>query len=306
MALNVLTSLHKHNEAFKKKLSKKNKTNSKNTKKIKKNVKNKKKEIVKLRKKIQKEKSVSSDTRLEKATRELYSEYKDLGDLEEKKTKEMEEEEAIYLKDLMNNLKSVFIDEQKLLKSSEQVSAIIKVIDNAVNLTSKDDEAPEIMSEKSEKQQRNDETKAEPEPEPEPDVIERPQSPQSMGSRAGSFLSLSSFASYSFREENFSKDSRRDSQPLFSTVKRSPSPFGKGGQADLGRRREPRRKLDPSRPPLPPLPPVPPRTSHITESLTNLRQRLDEISGFHTASYSLNQGQSFHHSLLLSQSLLDY
>ena len=106
---------------------------------------------------------------------------------------------------------------------------------------------------------------------------------------AGSFLSLSSFASYSFREENFSKDSRRDSQPLFSTVKRSPSPFGKVGQADLGRRREPRRKLDPSRPPLPPLPPVPPR-SHITESLTNLRQRLDEISGFPTASYSLNQG----------------
>ena len=288
MALNVLTSLHKHNEAFKKKLSKKNKTNSKNTKKIKKNVKNKKKEIVKLRKKIQKEKSVTPDTRLEKATRELYSEYKDLGDLEEKKTKEMEEEEAIYLIDLMNNLKSVFIDEQKLLKSSEQVSAIIKVIDNAVNLTSKDDEVPEIMSEKSEKQQRDDETKAE--PEPEPDVIERPQSPQSMGSRAGSFLSLSSFASYSFREENFSKDSRRDSQPLFSTVKRSPSPFGKVGQADLGRRREPRRKLDPSRPPLPPLPPVPPRTSHITESLTNLRQRLDEISGFPTASYSPNQG----------------
>ena len=155
-------------------MSKKNKTNSKNTKKIKKNVKNKKKEIVKLRKKIQKEKSVSSDTRLEKATRELYSEYKDLGDLEERKTKEMEEEEAIYLKDLMNNLKSVFIDEQKLLKSSEQVSAIIKVIDNAVNLTSKDNEETEISGQKSEKQ-REDDTKVE----PEPDVIERPQSPQS-------------------------------------------------------------------------------------------------------------------------------
>ena len=300
MAFNVLTSLHKHNDAFKKILSKKNKTNNKNTKKIKKNIKNKKKEIVKLRKKRQKEKSVTPDTRLEKATRELYSEYKDLGDLEEKKTKDMEEEEATYLKGLMNNLKSVFIDEHKLLKSSEQVSAIIKVIDNAVNLTSKDEEVPEIMSEKSEKQQQDDETRAE----PEPDVIERPQSPQSMGSRAGSFLSLSSFASYSFREENFSKDSRRDSQPLFSTVKRSPSPFGKVGQADLGRRREPRRKLDLSRPPLPPLPPVPPRTSHITESLTNLRQRLDEISGFHTASYSLNQATGqllyyIHHEYLL-------
>ena len=259
-------------------------------KKIKKNIKNKKKEIVKLRKKRQKEKSATPDTALEKATRELYSEYKDLGDLDEKKTKEIEEEEDIYLKKMMNNLKSVFKDEQKLLKSSEQVTAIINVIDNAVNLTSKDNEETEVSEQKSDNQQ-SVETKVE--PEPEPDVIERPQSPQSMGSRAGSFLSLSSFASYSFKEENFSKDSsRRDSQPMFSTVKRSPSPFGKVGQTDLGKRREPRRKLDLSRPPLPPLPPaVPPRTHHITESLTNLRQRLDEISGFHTAaSYSLNQG----------------
>ena len=293
----MLTTLHKDNEAFKKTLSKKNKNNRKNMKKIKKNIKNKKKEIVKLRKKRQKENSVIPDKALEKATRELYSEYKDLGDLDEKKTKEMEEEEAIYLKGLMNNMKSVFIDEQKLFKSSEQVSAIIKVIDNAVNLTSKDNEETEVSEQKSEKQQ---ELEIKVEPEPEPDVIERPQSPQSMGSRAGSFLSLSSFASYSFKEENFSKDSRRDSQPMFSTVKRSPSPFGKVSQADQGRRREPRRKLDLSRPPLPPLPPaVPPRTHHITESLTNLRQRLDEISGFHTASYSLNQGQSypFHHSI---------
>ena len=52
-------------------------------KKIKKNIKNKKKEIVKLSKKRQKEKSATPDTALEKATRELYSEYKDLGDLVE-------------------------------------------------------------------------------------------------------------------------------------------------------------------------------------------------------------------------------
>ena len=82
-------------------------------KKIKKNIKNKKKKIVKLRKKLQKENSPSPipDTALEKATRDLYSEYKDLGDLEEKKTQEMEEEEENYLKYLITNFKSVFKDE---------------------------------------------------------------------------------------------------------------------------------------------------------------------------------------------------
>ena len=265
-------------------------------KKIKKNIKNKKKKIVKLRKKLQKENSPSPipDTALEKATRDLYSEYKDLGDLEEKKTQEMEEEEENYLKYLITNFKSVFKDEQKLLKSSEQLSGIINLIDNAANPTSKDHEVTEIMSDHSDKRQEDD-IKVE----PEPDVIERPQSPQSMGSRAGSFLSLSSFASYSFKEERLPKDHRRDSQPVFSTVKRSPSPLGKTGQAGPveggWRRREPRRKHDPSRPPLPPLPPlppVPPRTHHIAESLTNLRQRLDEISGFHAASYAVNQGDN--------------
>ena len=285
--INVLTKLHKENENFKKTLSLHERANNKNRKIVKENIRKKKREIEKLRKKFQKEKKSAVEDSLEKSTRHLYSFYKDLGDLEEKKLKDIVEKEGLYLNIVLNTFKIVFNEEQKLLKSYEMVPEILSLID----CITAEDEALKVSVENAD----NDENYKEPESslksqeqiivvQPEPDVIERPQSPESMGSRAGSFLSLSSFASFTLKEESNFKDGRKDSLPLFSTVKRSPSPFGKlqlGAAGEAGRRREARRRFEPSsRPPLPPLPPVAPRSHHLTESLTNLRQKLDEISGF--------------------------
>ena len=188
---------------------------------------------------------------------------------------------------LLKNFKNVLKEEYKLLKGSEIVSSLSMMIDSETmkEINKVEDDNESKMNEVTECFESK-------KTEPEPDVIERPQSANdtSMGSRAGSFLSLSSFASYSFKEENSSKDGNSyfGRKEVFTTVKRCPSPFGKLGNQELPRRREQRRKYDPSRPPLPPLPPVqvtqvsvPKINSPLNESLTNLRQKLDEISGFH-------------------------
>ena len=261
-------------------------------KKIKKNIKKRNDEIIKIRKKLQKEKTPTNEELLEKTTRELYSEYKDLGDHEEIVLKDIEDQENTYLDMLLKNFKSVLKEEYKLMKGSEIVSSLSMMIDSE---TMKDT----VKVEDDDEQKMNDivECIESKKMEPEPDVIERPQSAQetSMGSRAGSFLSLSSFASYSFKEESNSKEGNSyfGRKEVFTTVKRCPSPFSKLGHQELPRRREQRRKYDPSRPPLPPLPPVQvTQVSHsrmnppLNASLTNLRQKLDEISGFHDHSTS--------------------
>ena len=281
--INVLTKLHKENENFKKTLSLHERANNKNRKKVKENIRKKKREIEKLRKKFQKEKKSVVEDSLEKSTRHLYSFYKDLGDLEEKKLKDISEKEGLYLNVVLNTFKIVFNEEQKLLKSYEMVPDILSLID----CITAEDEAVKVSVENADNNEDYKESESSIKSleqiiivQPEPDVIERPQSPESMGSRAGSFLSLSSFASFTLKEESNFKDGRKERQGLFSTVKRSPSPFGKlqlGAAGEAGRRR----RFEPSsRPPLPPLPPVAPRSHHLTESLTNLRQKLDEISGF--------------------------
>jgi len=312
LAINVLTKFHKENENFKKTLSTKEKSSLKKFKKIKSNIKKSKSEITKLRKKV-KDKSSSMpcivseerkssnvlEQQLEKTTRQLYADYKDLGDQEDAIFKEIQKEEIFYFENMFNAFKSILLVEQKLHKSSETVQEILEKLDN--------NEAPSSI--KSDEVTMEEENNFEADDEPEiaieqsEELIEKELEKEElqhsfkepvMNSRAGSYLSLSSFASYTFREERETK-AKNENQQMYTTVKRCSSPFGSSFRDNDGsRRREFRRRFEPSssRAPRPPLPPAPPQRSqslNVTESLTNLRQKLDEITGVSDVNLSINE-----------------
>lgn len=258
-------------------LKSKQKSNFKNLKKLKDKIKKQKGDIVKLRKKAKKDgneeqRSVQSSTRL------LYSLYKDLGDFEESIFEDSKIEEKRYMENFLHKMKPVLKEELKFFKICDSSSSLIDQVDQIL--------FPQANHTTEEKIQVEADIK-DPMVGKMPDLVQRSKSMQepSMGSRSGSFLSLSSFASYTFREENSFRDRRHEAGQCFTTVKRSPSQHN-NYMLSLDRRRELRRKYDvKNRPALAPLPPLPPPRSNSSlsnkeGSLTDLRQKLDMISGF--------------------------
>ena len=229
----------------------------------------------------------TSDCSLDSRTRELYLSYQDLEELEEKYFKDLNETEEQYLTLTLNTLESVFKEENKLYRNNECLNNILGIIKQISQANQREEEAKieEREEEKSDLQEvpaNDDEDEYEPRTETEDIIIERPQSVMEtsmMGSRTGSFLSLSSVASFSYRDE---AQAQHPSQ-VFSTIKRCHSPFTKPAPAsNQPRRRDSRRRLDGTKPPLPPLPPLqslprPPRIQS-EDSLRHLRHKIEEIS----------------------------
>ena len=246
-------------------------------KKIKKNIKKSKNQIVKLRKKAKKDSSASLEDDLNKTTRQLYTHYKDLGDAEESILENIKKDELDYLNNILTRMRPVMKEELKLFKLCQSATTLIEPEPvNKVDTTKEKEVDKDSERGSSVSKQMNEQV---------PDLIQRSKSliePSTMGSRSGSFMSLSSFASYTYREENSFRERREGGS--FTTVRRSPSQPCHSILNHPDRRRELRRKYEMNRPPLPPLPP--PRAnsslSNKEESLVNLRQKLDQISGFNS------------------------
>ena len=204
---------------------------------------------------------------MDSSLRELYSSYQDLEDVEEKSLEDLRETEEQFLTLTLSSLQTVLKDEVKLYKKQESLNLILGLMEQVLSEDTQEKEE-DIEEEKVEIEEDLEDAKP-------PDVIDGASSVQetgtSLGSRTGSVLSLSSMTSFSCREEV-------SHQQLFSTIKRCHSPFTSVPASDQPRRRETRRRLDVTRPPLPPLPPQPPRPRTEENSLKLLTQKLEEIS----------------------------
>ena len=290
LAIHLLTKLNKETEKLKKNVSSTRKIKTKKVKAVKSRIKKKEKEIKKLRK-VNK---ATAECSLDSTTRELYSSYQDLEELENKYFEDLNETEEQYLTLTLKTLESVFKEESKLYRNNECLAKILGIMTQVSqgNQREENHKMEEREEEKSGVQVMPESHEEEDNDEPSPlveDVIERPQSVMEtsmMGSRAGSFLSLSSVASFSYRDDG----QVQPQQQMFSTIKRCHSPFTKTAPAsNQPRRRDSRRRLDGSRPPLPPLPPVqpqprPPRIQS-EDSLGHLRQKMEEISSIRKPSF---------------------
>ena len=282
IAIHLLTKLNKETEHFKRNVSSKGKTKTKKVNAVKSRIKKKEKEIKKLRK-VGGNNNATPDSRLNSTTRELYLSYQDLEELEEKYFQDLNETEEQYLTLTLNTLESVFKEEIKLYRNNECLNTILGIIQQVKQGTQgeKEDQIEEREEEADVQIEAvSDEDEVLPGAE---DALERGQSVMEtsvMGSRTGSFLSLSSVASFSYREDG----QTQQKQQMFSTIKRCHSPFRKPGSvpSHQPRRRESRRRLDGTKHPLPPLPPLHPlprpHVIQTDDSLSHLRQKLEDIS----------------------------
>ena len=262
IVIHLLTKLNKETVYFKKNVSSQEKSKAKKVKTVKSFIRKKEKEISKLRKKTD---NVNTEKKLDLSTRELYSSYQELEDLEEKYRQDLKETEQQFLTLTLTSLQSVFKEEVKLYKNHESLNSLFSSIKHFIlgNNHENEDVKEEIQEVEAEVEGEEDIDIEDVKP---PDVAEK--SPifedtiTSLGSRTGSFISLSSLASFSCKEETASQSQ------VFSTVKRCHSPFTRSVSiSEQTRRRETRRRLEVTRPPLPPLPP------------RYQRHRLEEISG---------------------------
>ena len=114
IVIQLLTKLNTETVHFKRNVSSTEKCKTKKGKEIKSRIKKKEKEITKLQKKVAQEGDVKIAARLEVTTRELYSSYKDLEDLEQKSCEDLRETEERYLTLTLSSLQSVFKEEVKL------------------------------------------------------------------------------------------------------------------------------------------------------------------------------------------------
>ena len=125
IVIHLLTKLNKETVYFKKNVSSQEKSKAKKVKTVKSFIRKKEKEISKLRKKTD---NVNTEKKLDLSTRELYSSYQELEDLEEKYRQDLKETEQQFLTLTLTSLQSVFKEEVKLYKNHESLNSLFSSI----------------------------------------------------------------------------------------------------------------------------------------------------------------------------------